>query len=184
MSKDAFIKRPESRQQATKLSAEEVPSCVPRALWGWSPPPLPAQTAWARRVDRLLPRTGPRCLMFIVGVVALLEIAPHLSPQGQLGVDGIAFLAAGSWCGLNFWRCRHAHCVVSGGGWLSLSILAFIEMGLGHSLIDGYEQPAFLGILAIGVAFEGAWYLRHGNNAVVGRRDRPTGIGEISQSGW
>jgi hypothetical protein len=50
-----------------------------------------------------------------------------------------------------------------------LSILSFIETGLGHSVIDGYEQPAFLSVLAMGVAFEGAWYLRRGNNAVTVR---------------
>jgi hypothetical protein len=27
------------------------------ALWGWSPPDLPAGSGWQRRIDRLLPRT-------------------------------------------------------------------------------------------------------------------------------
>ncbi|MEA2504692.1 MAG: hypothetical protein QOG36_1735, partial [Actinomycetota bacterium] len=33
--------------------------------------------------------------------------------------DGLAGLAAGTWCGLNFWRCRQAHCLVTfaEGGW-------------------------------------------------------------------
>ena len=28
------------------------------ALWGWSPPDLPADTPLKRRIDRLMPRTG------------------------------------------------------------------------------------------------------------------------------
>jgi len=169
MSKDAFTERAERQQPTTTVPVNEDRRCVPRSLWGWSPEPLPAQTKWERSVDRLLLRTGVQCLVFIVGVVALLSLAPHLAPRGQLGVEAIAFLAAGSWCGLNFWRCRHVHCFVSAGGCLGLSILCFLETGFGHSVIDGYEQPAFLGVLAIGVAFEGAWYLRRGNNAVTVR---------------
>jgi hypothetical protein len=80
-------------------------------------------------------------------------------------VEGIAFAAAGGWCALNFWRCRHAHCLVSGLGWLALSVLTFIETGIVHSVIGGYKQPAFLGVLAVALVFEGAWYLERGTNA-------------------
>jgi len=45
---------------------------------------------------------------------------------------------------------HHAHCLVTGTGWLGLSIFAFTEAGVGHSLIAGYEQPVFLGILLVG----------------------------------
>jgi hypothetical protein len=163
VSKAPFNEKAESQHlTATRVADGEAR----RALWGWSPPPLPAQTAWARRVDRFAPRTGLRCLAFLVGIVALLSIAPHLVTRGQLVVEGIAFLASGGWCALNFWRCRQAHCLISGGGWLGLSFLSFIETGLGHSVINGYEQPVFLGVLAIGVAFEGTWYLRRGDNIV------------------
>jgi hypothetical protein len=82
-----------------------------------------------------------------------------------LGVDGLAFLAGGSWCALNFWRCRHAHCLVTAGGWLGLRALAFAEARVGHSVIAGDEQPVFLAILAAGLLFELAWSRTHGTNA-------------------
>jgi hypothetical protein len=138
-----------------------------RALWGWSPPPRPADTPLARQVDRLLLRTGVSCALYIVGVVALLGLAPHLPTRADLAVVGLAALAAGSWCVLNFWRCRHAHCVIDGVGWLGLALLAFVEAGLGHSVIGGHEQSVFLGVLVVALAFEGVWRLARGTNAVV-----------------
>ena len=58
-----------------------------RALFGWSPPDLPADTALKRRVDRLLPRTGWAAALYCAAVVALLNIAPHLPERGNLAVD-------------------------------------------------------------------------------------------------
>lgn len=138
----------------------------PRGLWGWSPPRRPAETALERGVDRFFPRSGVRCLLFVLAIIALLNVAPHPPARERFGAGAVAFLAAGGWCALNFWRCRHAHCAVSGAGWLALGVLALAEAGLGHSRIGGYEQPAFLGVLVIAVIFEGAWYLQHGTNAM------------------
>ena len=139
-----------------------------RALFGWSPPDLPADTSLKRYVDRLLPRTGWAALLYCAAVVALLNIAPHLPERGNLALDGLAALAAAAWCGLNFWRCRHAHCLVTSTGWAALAILAFVEAGLGRSLISGYEQPVFLAVLAAAVVFEIAWRLARGSNAIGG----------------
>lgn len=137
-----------------------------RALWGWSPPDLPADTAVKRRADRLLPRTGVAAVLFYAVVIALLNIAPHLPERADLAVDGLAALLGAAWCGLNFWRCRHAHCVVTSTGWAALSVLAFAGAGVGHSLIAGDEQPVFLAVLGAGVAFEAAWYVLRGSNSV------------------
>jgi hypothetical protein len=132
--------------------------CLPlRPLWGWSPPSLPARTRWERRVDRYLLSSGWPCLAYIVAIVGLLSLAPHLAARGGLGLDAAAFLAAGGWCALNFWRCRHAHCVLTGAGWLAQGTLALVETGFGHSVIAGYEQPVFLGVLVAGLGFEAAW---------------------------
>ncbi len=104
--------------------------------------------------------------LYYTAVIALLLVAPYLSKRTELAVEGLAALAAGAWCSANFWRCCHAHCLVTGTGWLGLSIFAFTEAGVGHSLIAGYEQPVFLGILLVGLAFEAYWYLTRGTNAL------------------
>jgi len=136
------------------------------ALWGWSPPDLPADTPLKRRADRLLPRTGWPAVVYFAAIVGLLNLAPHLPERANLAVDGLAALAAAAWCVLNFWRCRHAHCVVTSTGWLALSVLAFTEAGLGRSLIGGDEQLVFLAVLAVAVGFEVVWRCSRGTNAV------------------
>ena len=139
--------------------------CGGRALCGWSPPSLPADSEMKRRVDRIRLGNAPAVGVVIV-VVALLNVAAHLSVDPALAVDGLAGLAAGGWCSLNYWRCRHAHCLVTGPGWLAFGVFAFVEAGIGHSLIDGYEQPAFIGILGVAVIFELSWYLARRTNAI------------------
>ena len=82
-------------------------------------------------------------------------------------MNGLAALAGGVRCSANFWRCRHAHCVVNGVGWLGLSVFAFGETLLGYSLIQGNEQLVFLGVLVFALGFEVTWYLLRGTNAAV-----------------
>src|SRR5229473_4108067 len=53
----------------------EVGCCGPGALWGWSPPLLPADTPLKARIDRLMPRTGLPVAMYYGAVVALLALA-------------------------------------------------------------------------------------------------------------
>jgi hypothetical protein len=55
---------------------------------------------------------------------------------------------------------------VTSTGWAALSLLAFTEAALGRSLIDGYEQPVFLVVLAAAVVFEVAWRVARGSNAI------------------
>jgi hypothetical protein len=140
-------------------------TCGTRALCGWSPAPSAADTALKERVDRVLAGNAPAIVMLVV-VVGFLNLAPHLPTRGQLATVGLAGLVGGAWCGLNFWRCRHAHCVVTGVGWLALGAFAFAEAGFGHSVIGGYEQPVFLGVLALALVFEGAWYLAYHSHAI------------------
>jgi len=147
-----------------------------RALFGWSPPDLPADTALKRRADRLLPRTGVPAALYCAAVAGLLILAPNLPERGNLAIDGLAALAAGGWCAVNLWRCRHAHCLVTSTGWLALAVLAFTGAGLGRSLIGGYEQPVFLAVLAASVAFEYTWRMARGTSAL-GRGTGSTGRG-------
>ncbi len=144
----------------------ESPCCLPGARRRWSPPDLPADTPGKRLVDRLLPRTGLPAVGYFAVVIALLSLARILPAPTYLIVDAAAALGAGTWCALNFWRCRHAHCLITGTGWLALALFTFAEAGTGHSLIGGDEQLVFVAVLAIGLIFEGAWYLAHRANAV------------------
>jgi hypothetical protein len=47
-----------------------------------------------------------------------------------------------------------------------LRLFALAEASLGHSVIGGYEQPVFLGILGVAVVFEASWYAIYRTNAV------------------
>lgn len=153
------------------VSGSDPGWCSPRALWGWSPSPLPSDTPSKRLVDRFLPSTGLPFIGYFAALVTALGVAPLLPRRGELALDGVVALAAGAWCALNYWRCRHAHCLVSGVGWLALSLLALVEAGLGRSVIGGDEQLVFLGVLVLAVLFEAGWYATHGTNAItVGTR--------------
>jgi hypothetical protein len=143
----------------------QVSCCAPGAQRRWFPPALPADTPIKRRVDQLLPRTGRPAVGYFVAVFALLGLAQVLPAPAYLVVDAIAFLAGGGWCALNFWRCRHAHCLVTGTGWLALALFAVAETGVGHSLIGGDEQLVFVAVLGVGLVFEVSWYLAHRTNA-------------------
>ena|SRR2546425_245219 len=121
-----------------------------------------------RRIGWLRPRSGVPAVVYFAAVVALLLLAPELPRRAELAADGLAALAAGTWCGLNFWRCRQAHCLVSAAGWLGLSLVAFAGAALGRSLIYGDEQLVFLGVLLAALGFEGLWYLGKGTNVIVG----------------
>lgn len=125
------------------------------------------QESARRQIDRLLPRSGVPAVVYFAALIALLALAPELPRRAELAADGLAALAAGTWCGLNFWRCRRAHCLVSATGWLGLSLVAFAGAGLGHSVIYGDEQLVFLGVLVAALAFEGLWYLATGTNVII-----------------
>jgi hypothetical protein len=139
--------------------------CGGRALCGWSPPSLVADTNLKRRVDLI--RVGNAAAVgTLIVVVGLLNLAAHLQIRSGLVTYGLAGLLAGAWCSLNFWRCRHAHCLITGPGWVAFGLFAVAEAGIGHSLIGGYEQPIFLAILGVAVVFEIAWSLFHHTNAI------------------
>ncbi len=139
----------------------------PRALCGWSPPPTEADTRLKRVVDRFMPRTGLAVCIYFAAVAGLMLVAPVFPKRVELLADGLAALAGASWCGLNLWRCRHAHCAVTTPGWTVLALIDFSEAAIGRSLIRGDEQLGFLLILAASLVFEGAWYIARGTNAVI-----------------
>lgn len=121
-------------------------------------PSVPGDSRAKQIVDQVLPKGAWRCVFFVA-------IAVGLSVPNLL-VGAVATLAASAYCLLNFWRCREAHCIVSGTGWAALALFEFAEVARGHSLIHGDESLVFLVILALAIAFEVYWRVRHGSNAV------------------
>ena len=132
-----------------------------------SPPQLSGSTRSKRFADRILPRGLWLCLFFVV--IALgLSAASQLPLRTGLALGAITTLLASSYCLLNFWRCREAHCIVSGTGWALLALFEFAELGVDRSLIDRSEGLVFLIIFALAYSFEAMWRLRYGTNAVTG----------------
>ncbi|MGC1185168.1 MAG: hypothetical protein WBA31_08470 [Candidatus Dormiibacterota bacterium] len=123
-----------------------------------SPPALVSESRTTEIVDRILPKGAWRCVFFVA--VAMGVGGPNLL------VGAVTTLAASTYCILNFWRCREAHCIVSGIGWAALATFEFVEVGYGRSLIRGSESLAFLVILGLAISFEVFWHVRHGTNAV------------------
>lgn len=145
-----------------------------RSLWGWSPPRLAADTPAKRWTDRLLPRTGPPAVLYFLAVLALLNLGPVLGgPRLGLALFGVGSLAAGLWCILNFWRCRHAHCLITGPGFSLVALLSFTGVAVGRTLVAGAEGWIFDAVLALGILFEIAWRQVHGDKAVA--REARTG---------
>jgi hypothetical protein len=133
---------------------------------------LKADTPLKSVVDHLMPRTGFAVLVYFGAIVGMLAAAPLFPKPGELGIDGLAAAAAALWCGLNFWRCRQAHCLVTVAGWSILALFTFVEAGIGRSMVHGDEQLAFLAVLIAGLLFEAVWYLARGTNAVAATREQ------------
>jgi len=132
----------------------------------WSPPPIAADSRARRLAGRALP-TGRGQWVFFAAVAIAVSVAPTLARGPGLALDLVATAAASAWCLINFWRCREAHCIVTGTGWAALAVLIAIELAAGRSFVLGSEGLVFLAILIIGVGFEVTWRLRHGTNALV-----------------
>lgn len=117
------------------------------------------------RIDPILPTGAWRCAFFIAIAVGI-SAAGQLPTTPGLALGAATTLVASSYCLLNFWRCRQAHCIISGTGWAALGLFATAETALGHSLIHRNEGAAFVAILVIAVAFEAFWRTGHGTNAL------------------
>ena len=130
-----------------------------------SPPRLPADTRITRLVDRIQP-AGPWQWVYFAMVAVAIGAAPSLSTRAGLALGGAATLAASAWCLANLWRCREAHCLITGFGWALLFVFELTELAIGHSVIRGTESLVFVGILVIAICFEWGWQLRYHSNAL------------------
>jgi hypothetical protein len=149
----------------TSVSPSGATTSGGSGLW-CSPPDLPADTRLKRLVDRVLPRNGLGAFVFFVLVAVAISFADLFPTRLHLGVVGLASALAGGWCAVNFWRCRHAHCVVTGAGWLALAAFVAVEVVIGRSVIGGTEELVFLGVLAVSVLFELGVYAVRGTHAL------------------
>jgi len=131
-----------------------------------SPPHLAGDTRAKRVVDRVLP-TGVRRWVFFGAIAVGISAATSLPLLPGLALGATVTLLASTYCLLNFWRCREAHCIVTGIGWAALAVFETAEIALGHSLLHRDESLAFLIVLVGAVAFEALWRRRHGTNVVI-----------------
>jgi hypothetical protein len=130
-----------------------------------SPPRLKADTDAKRVIDRILPTGAWRCAFFIAIAVGI-SAAGQLPTTPGLALGAATTFGASGHCLLNFWRCREAHCIISGSGWAALGLFETAEIALGQSLIHRNEGAVFVVILGAAVAFEAFWRTRHGTNAL------------------
>ncbi|MGH2872790.1 MAG: hypothetical protein ACRDL5_10080 [Solirubrobacteraceae bacterium] len=146
---------------------------------------MPAQQPTPSKLDRptsrLRPGSGPRrappgrhgrtgaALGFLdqltrgrsgwtVGVSALV-IANAVNGRAGVAVASAYVLLVASYCLLNLWACREAHCALTGPGFAvagMLGVAAAIWPATLQWYSAGLETVVYLAILAAGFAFEGA----------------------------
>ena len=140
-------------------------TCGARALCGWPPPSLPADSTMKRRVDRV--RLGNlAAASVVVVVVGLLNVAAHLPVQPRPGRRRAGWPHGRRMVLAQLLAVSARPLPITGPGWIAFGAFALVEAIIGHSLIAGYEQAVFFGILAIAVLFEISWYLGHHTNAI------------------
>jgi hypothetical protein len=140
-------------------------AAIARSTLFCSPPRLPSDTRFKQLADHLLP-TGRAQWVFFGLVWVALALRPNLGVRPGLMLAAVATFAGASWCIVNFWRCREAHCAVSGPGWAMLGALVVAEAVVGRSLVGGTESILFIAVLIVAYCFEFAWRARHGTNAL------------------
>jgi hypothetical protein len=132
-----------------------------------APPAAKARNAFERALDIYTDLTAPflrGCFLFPI-LAAVAYGSFRLGMPGGLWLTAAYFLVFGSYCLANFIRCREAHCVVTGWGWSALGVVAMWGAVTGDEIL-GALWNAFAVIALLGFAFEAAWTMRRGINAV------------------
>lgn len=131
------------------------------------PPALPASTRWHRIADRFLRGVYALGNMGLLAVLLGGFFIASLLPD-HLGVwlAAALYLAVGLYCSVNFWRCREAHCVVTGIGFTTLGISLLLAAAGVPTFISEHDGQILLGTLVLAVGFEAVWRALHGTNAV------------------
>ena len=132
-----------------------------------SPPASPARTIFEHAVDRYVAVANPflrGCLVFlVVGAVAVASV--RLGPEAGLTLVAAYLIIHATHCLANFLRCREAHCIVTGTGWL---VLAGVAAGgaLTQQDVRSAVWDAFLAVTIAGFGFEFVWKAIRGSSAL------------------
>jgi len=132
-----------------------------------APPASPPGSGLERALDAYTNVTAPflrGCYVFVT-VAAAAAASSLLGPVVGLLLEAAFLLVAGTYCLANFFRCREAHCIVTGVGWSALAIASLSAAVAGRD-IRSTAWIAFLAIAVTGHGFEAIWKLAHGSNAL------------------
>jgi hypothetical protein len=137
--------------------------CSPLAA---RPSSLEPTRGWHGAADRFLIATRPALIpaAVLLGVLAG-QVADALPSRYAMLPALVFFLELGGWCGLNFARCREAHCLITGAAFGGLAIAALVAVGLDrnwYNLLSLMIVP----VVFAAFVFEAAWQRRQGSNAV------------------
>lgn len=162
------------REAATKTAERGSGACA-RVMWGratgWRRPPAANGRDTGSRVARYLRLVDPvvRSPVVVVATIAVFAVADRIGDRGGLALVGGYVLFLGTYCVLNFWHCREAHCAVTGAwtvvGLLGLAAALFPGAGLAWYRLN-VLSTVFLVILAAGCALECAVAARTGRRVL------------------
>lgn len=132
-----------------------------------APEAAPPRNALDRALDAYTNLTAP----FLRGCCFFPILAAVVVGSFRLGIPGGLWLAAayylvfGGYCLANFARCREAHCIVTGAGWLALGMVGAWS-AIGDRAILGVLWDAFAVVAIVGFAFEAGWTRLRGTYAL------------------
>ena len=131
-----------------------------------APEASPARNGFERFLDAYTGMTAPifrGCYSLLVAGALFLASLLSGVPAG-LWLSTVYFLAFAAYCLANFARCREAHCVVTGSGWVLVGAASLVGALLGRPSL-GEVWTAFLVVAVLGHGFEGIWRAARGTNA-------------------
>jgi hypothetical protein len=130
-------------------------------------PARPAHNRLERILDRYVGLTAPLlrgCLVFCV-VGAVWAASFRFGPTAGLVLTAAYLTVHSTYCLSNFVRCREAHCIVTGIGWLVLVAVA-VEGALAGQDFRRAVWDAFLAVAIAGFAVELIWTAARGSTAL------------------
>lgn len=130
-------------------------------------PTPPPTTVGQRLADRYRDLAGPvfRMPIGVLVAIGVAVAAGWLPVRAGMALDALFLLAIGVYCAANFWRCREAHCVITGTGWTAAGLAAMLAAVGGYAWNDAL-WIWFLIVWVVGLTFEFAVRRRTGSNVL------------------